>query len=251
MSQVESDPIGRIVAAQGEVPDYRPVCVPAFLGLITGLAAPLALLHPVLWSVPLLAAAVCSFALYRLAVSEPMAGRAAAIVGLALAVLFGVWAPVRMLAFEMLLRRDAERFAQVWFTFLSQQEPHKAYQLTLEPAERSPLDETLWNSYRTRTLQRQGLENFVQLPLVRTLMALGDKAVVRRFAVESSRSAKDYSHVTDVYAVSFDDQGRRKTFFVRLQLVRNTSAGAGPLEWRINSSEGGIRPDLTGNSEQP
>jgi hypothetical protein len=239
MSDVQTEPGSR---AEGELLDYRPVCIPAFAGLILGLLAPLALLHPVLWALPPLGALVCLYALYMLATSAPMTGRRAALVGLALALVFCVWPPVSSFSYDWLARRDAARFAKAWFAFLANSEPHKAYQLTVSPGERSPLDETLWNSYRTRTMQREGLESYLQMPMVRVLMALGERARVRLFATETSGRSGNYDQVDNVYAVTYEEEGQTKTFFVRLQMVRNTSTAEGPVQWRISSAEGGVKP---------
>ena len=70
---------------------YCAVSLPAMAGLLLGLASGLAFLHPMLWLVPLLAIGVCLFALRQIDRYVPnLTGRAAARIGLSLAVIFGV-----------------------------------------------------------------------------------------------------------------------------------------------------------------
>ncbi len=48
--------------------------------------------------------------------------------------------------------------------------------------------------------------------------------------------------VEDAYAVTYDETGRTKTFFVKLSLWRNLNKEAGPRLWRVQNPEGGYRP---------
>ena len=245
MSELQPD-LAPAASMGEELPAYRPVCVSAVAGFLLALAAPLALLHPVMWGLPIVAAAVCGFALHVLSRSEPMAGGGVARFGLVLSLVFAAWAPIRAYSYDFLMRRDADRFAELWFSLLRQNEPHKAFQLSQPPGERSPLDDELWAAYRARPAQRQGLEAYVQQPLVRTLLALGDRATVRRFAVQAAASDRTQDGVDAVYAVTWDDAGARKTFFVRLLMGRNLLPSEGPREWHINKADGGYRPVALG-----
>ena len=72
-----------------EMADYRPVSGIGIAALLIGLAAPLALVHPMLWCVPAIGAGVAIVALVRIRRSEiPLIGRKAAILGLVLSLLF-------------------------------------------------------------------------------------------------------------------------------------------------------------------
>ena len=75
--------------------------------------------------------------------------------------LFGTAAPTQWFGYRWLLRREARQFADAFFEFLRQGEPHKAYQLTLHPEYRQPLDEKLWRFYRESPHWRGELKNGV------------------------------------------------------------------------------------------
>ena len=225
-----------------ELPNYRPVSVPAMVGLLLGLASPLAVLHPVVWFVPALAVVVNAYALLSIDRSGPVIGRSAAAWGLALALLFGTLAPARVYSYDYFQKQDARRFAGAWFEFLRRGEPHKAYQLTLAPTERTLDDEHLTTAYRDIPALREGLKRYVETPLVRTLLALGERAEVRRYDTEKAATDKRNDLVEEVYAVTYEEDGQTKSFFIKLTLVRNLKDLQGPPRWHLQSAEGGYRP---------
>ncbi len=98
-----------------ELPEYRPLCVPALVGCVWGAFSFLALLHPVMWFWPLLGAGINIFALVVLAQSDRMIGRRAAIWGLFLSLLFGVAAPLRTGVYQWLEQREARQAGREWF----------------------------------------------------------------------------------------------------------------------------------------
>src|SRR5689334_5841351 len=90
--------------------EYRPVSGWCVAAVLLGLASILALIHPLLWSVPLAGVCVSLLALRRLDRSETkLLGRKAALVGLAFSLIYGVAAPVRVVARDRWLRTRAER----------------------------------------------------------------------------------------------------------------------------------------------
>jgi hypothetical protein len=132
---------------------------------------------------------------------------------------------------------------------LARNEPLKADQLTRNPEHRKPLDDRLWDFYRGDPESLQGLEGFVSDPVVRTLLALDGKAQVRYYESQDQTTAGPVDRVNLVYAVSYSDNGRKKTFFVRLHLERFHFETTGRGDWRVLKSEGGIRPRALGGEE--
>jgi hypothetical protein len=59
---------------------------------------------------------------------------------------------------------------------------------------------------------------------------------------ESSQTDGRTDVVEDVYAVTYEDGGRKKTFFVKLGLWRNLLDQAAPRLWRVQNPEGGYKP---------
>ena len=195
-------------------------------------------------------------ALRRIRRSEPgLTGRKMALAGLLLSLAFLAAAPTDWFAYRWRVRREAAEFAGSWLHFLTTDEPQKAFQLTLPPAGRQPLDDRLWAVYRDTPKLRQGLENYVKVPLVRTLLALGPKARVRFFDTAGQTSGDREDVVELIYAVSYEEQGEQKSFLVAVQMVRShwptaPPAGASPRPAAASGRKAGkVLPD--GQSLQP
>lgn len=235
-----------------EVAQYQAISGLAVGGLIVALVAPVALAHPLLWVVPLAGVLLCLLALRQIASNAPaLIGRKAAVVGLIVSVLCGVAAPSEWLAYGRLIDAEGRQFAlDSWFEFLRKNEPHKAYQLAKPPEARLPLDERLWDHYSTGSeLQREELLNYVRQPEIQSLLALGDHTRVRYYDTESRYRAQGDGVVEQVYAVTYQEAGQRKSFFVRLTLKRHHVASTGRAYWQVDNHEAGIRPRAMGPGE--
>jgi hypothetical protein len=226
-----------------ELAEYRPLAGQAVLALIFGLLAPLAMIDVMLWAIPALGVILGWWALRRIKKNAPgMTGRKMALTGLALSLMFLVAAPGDWLAYRSMIRDEAQQFSALWFKYLNQEEPQKAHQLTMTPQARQTLDDRLWAYYRNNPKAHQDLENYAKLPLVRTLLALGPKAQVRFYQTAGQVRDNDNDQVEQLYAVTYEEDNERKTFFVLVRMARRklTSGGAG---WRILQTEGGVRPE--------
>ncbi len=230
-------------ARDAEFAAYRALAGQSVVGLIFGLLSPLALLGPSFWVVPCLGAFFSGWALRRIARNdEALTGKGLAWAGLAVSLLLGAAAPTDWAVYRRLIREEARQFTAQWFRYATRGEPEKAHQLTLPPPARQSLGGSLWGYYRTTPKQRQALENYVQMPLVLTLLALGPKADVRFYdTILQSRENND-DLVEQCYAVTyFDEDNEKKSFFVGVQALRTTLSD-GRAEWRILRAEGGVRP---------
>jgi hypothetical protein len=226
-----------------ELPDYRPLYVPAAIGLVLGGLSFLALLHPVMWFWPLIGVGVNAYALVRLSQSDRLVGRKAAAWGLFLSLLFGVVAPVRVGGYHWMARQEAGRYGREWFEALLSGNVHKAHHMASMPAERKPLDDQLSALYEQSSDLRTQLDGYLKIPVIETLRSLGPRATVRHYQTESTQTDGRSDLVEDVYAVTYDDeQQRRKTFFVKLSLWRNLQKEAGPRVWRVQNPDGAYKP---------
>lgn len=237
---------------EADVIQYRAISGLAAGGLVVGLVAPVALAHPLLWSVPLAGVILCLLALRQIARHAPaLIGRKAAVAGLILSVMSGIAGPTEWLAYGRLIDAEGRRFAiDCWFEFLRNNEPHKAHQLTTPPEARLPLDEALWNRYATGSdFQREELLNYVRQPEIQSLLALGDRARVRFYDTESRYRSEGDGVLKQVYAVTYTEAGQRKSFFIRLTLRRHYVADTGQAYWEIDNHEAAIRPKAMGAGE--
>ena len=226
-----------------ELAAYRALAGQAVLGLIFGLLAPLAMIDPMLWAAPVLGAMFSWWALRRIKKNAPaLAGRKIAMAGLTLSLLFLAAAPTDWLVYRGMIRDEARQFSALWFKYLAQHQPHKAHQLTTTPQSRRPLDDNLWAFYRNGPRVREDMEGYVKSPLVRTLLALGPKAQVRFYQTTDQARDNGNDQVAQCYAVTYDEGGERKSFFVLVRMIRLKlkDGGAG---WRITQAEGGVRPE--------
>ena len=226
-----------------ELAAYRTLAGQAVVGLICGLLAPFAMVDPMLWAIPALGVIFSWWALRRIKNNAPaMAGRKMALTGLALSLLFLATAPADRLVYRHMVRNEARHFSALWFEYLLRDEPHKAYQLTVQPALRQPLDERLWAYYRGEPDLPEKLRDYVESPLVRTLLALGPKAQVRFYQTAGQKHDDNDDRVGQLYAVTYEDGGERKSFFVLVEMVRKKLRD-GTAGWRIRYTKGGVRPE--------
>ena len=94
------------------------------------------------------------------------------------------------MTYHRLVRDDARAFGLAWFQLLAQRQPQMAFQLTLDPGDRQPLDSDLWTVYRNSPERRKALKEYVDGPLVKTLLALGESATVRYWGTEDFSGEK-------------------------------------------------------------
>lgn len=234
-----------------EVARYHVLSGTAVAALVFGLLSVLAALDPLAWIIPATAMVLGGVALIRIAQRQPeLVGRNAAVAGMALALLFGGYALSYWMGERTLLRRQAQQFGMAWFDFLARGEPQKAHQLTEHPNRRQPLNDALWRYYGKDWTRRDSLEAYVSRPLVRTLLALGDGANVRLYENGSITRDRYRSMVEQVYAVTYQEDDQKKTFFVSVQLERLRLDEGEATAWRVGHTEGGVRPSSMGPKEE-
>ncbi len=232
---------------EDDVVEYRPLCGLAIAGLALGLVAPLAFLHPALWVFPAGGLFISGLALWRIIRGPvPLVGRTAALVGLALSAVSAAGAPSELLTYRWIISREARQFAAAWFQMLAANEPQKAFLLTLFPEDRVPFDSDIWSAYLKSSTMREEMESFLIRPEVRALLALGPRADARYYETERYTTERDGHLIEQTYAVSYEQDGRKKTFFISLLLRRLRFQKTGQARWQLVHFEGGIRPRAFG-----
>lgn len=241
MADHQHHPLHLSEAREADSTDYRAVSALAVLGMVFGLLSPLALLGLLGGFFPMAGAVVSLTALRRIARRAPeLVGRKAAIFGLALSVLFGALALSRSGVYAWVVDHQSRQVVLRWFDLLARQQPHKAMELMRPPSDRTPPDGDAWALYRQDEKNRNRLAMFVEDPLVRTLLALGNNALVRYQGTEHVSGRKGKEELVQIYSVTFDENGRTKTFFVEVDVDR---CQQGQVEsWIIIRATGGARP---------
>ncbi|MBN1852612.1 MAG: hypothetical protein JW829_07800 [Pirellulales bacterium] len=235
---VGTDPKIRFqTSGDDQLADYEAPSGLAIVGLLLGFASSLVLWRSLLLIVSAAAIFMNVLALCRIRASDGrLTGRRAAILGLCLAILFATAAIARVATRHALIVYHARPLADQFFMALASNEPHKAMQMMEYPANRKPLDATLWDHYRTDDEARQNLIKFVEYPLIRTLLALGDACEVRFYQSGSVQQIlNSLEAVTLVYAVTYNDAGQKKSFFVSVRLDRSGRDSDRNPRWRITT----------------
>ena len=228
--------------AADEAASYRAVSHWAVLSLIFGASSALVLVHPLLAFLPALAVICGAAALRQIKHYWPTyVGRSAALLGLWLALVFAVAMPTRLLIWHFQIEAEAIRFGDEFMRLLLEDRPIEAHQLTLPIKLRLPPDETMLETYRSDPTRADGVRSFVREPTLRTLLALGSRAKARLYEVESLTTNGESAAGVLLYAISFEDNGTLRTFFVRLILVREVR----PTErtnWKVYEVLGDVYP---------
>ena len=112
-----------------ELGEYRSLQSLAVLTLVLGILSCLALFRTMFWIVPLVTLILGVIALRLLAANPEKIGRKAAIWGMALALLFGAWAPSRYFSRQWWLAGQARTYADAWMELVQQKKLKEAHQL--------------------------------------------------------------------------------------------------------------------------
>jgi hypothetical protein len=235
------------VSADLELVEYRTLTPAAIVGLILGLFAPVAFLSPLLVLVPV-AGIVCSlFALRKIATSDgSVVGRPAAMAGLVLSTICAAAFLTETIGLKWLANRQAIPVAQEWFQLLAEGNPQAAIEMTADPAGRKAVGSNLVDYYASDETAYKRLQDFVQTPAIRALLALGDKAQVRYYNhLGFGRLQGGRWQVAQHYAITFPDssEGKPKTFFMLLSLQKDPTTATSPGGWRVLDYKGGVNPD--------
>ena len=220
-------------ASDADFAVYRPFVWQAAASVLIGIASPAAFLHYGFLFVPALGAFFGVWALRRIGKDATgLSGRKTAWLGTSISLIFLVAAPTDTAAYHRVLAGEARQFSKLWLQFLTQGEPQKAYQLTLPPQDRQPFDARLWDYYRNNLQQRQHLETYTEQPAVRALLALGAKVQVRFYQTANVAQEINGDFVEQWYAVTYEEEGEKRSFFVRVSVERVRLASGG-ADWRI------------------
>jgi len=248
MSEAKHEQFGFDDSPDAEVTEYRAVCGLAVVGSIAGIAAALAMVHPVLWAVPAAGIVLSVAALWRID-RDALVGRKAAVAGLILSVLFGSIAPADWFTYRRLVDGEAKRFGIQWFDLLRRGEMLKSYQLKEPPDSRPPLDDRLWEKYQPGSMERAALQDYLDRAEVRSLLALGTRARVRYYDTEGHSRVGGADQVSQVFAVTTGEPGRETSYFVRLDMQRYTDNHTGRAYWQLVDFQGAVRPRALGGEE--
>jgi hypothetical protein len=247
MSNSEVEPRLPIDPQDDELTRYQSVSGLAFAALLLGLLSWTAMFTPWLWWVAFAGVATGAAALARIRRLAPaLLGRKPALIGLLLSVAFSFAGPAEMLANRWLIRNEGRRIAAEFLRDIRQGRPAAAHQLTLPAGRRAPAGVDLEGSYYyAGSDSRAGLEALVAQPEIQTLLTLDGKARIRYYDTQLQGHDDEGDMLHLVYAVTYDQAGRKTSFFLGLSLRRRVLAAAHLVDWQVlpEGIQGGLHAD--------
>lgn len=150
------------------------------------------------------------------------------------------------------IRVEADQFFRLWFQAMQTDNIPHAKELVSPYWQRPPVDnpEKWWKDQYENKFAHRGIHQYLEDKLVRTMIALGDRATVSYYKTLSIGTDSDKDHVVAVYAVSFpatdSEGGERKTetFFVKMTGQRQfPNADVKSAGWQLSKSPELYVPD--------
>ncbi len=214
------------------VAEYRSVSGLAVLAAVLGVCSLLALVDRGLLVVPLLGVVCGLLALRRIAASEgQLAGRAVAMVGLALSLVIGTGVYVRGLTLERLVAAEAQQWALQWCDLIRDGQTLTALELKNPPEARRPFDDSLAEYYETNDAAIEAYQLFREHPVIEAIAAApkGAKVVPGKVlgVVPNGRGGYTAAQQFELVPPGGDSTGPRVKFNLQLSRAPVRSAGGG------------------------
>ncbi len=232
-------------APDDETP-YRTISILSIVGLVLGIATPLAFFAPLLYAIPIAGIAVSLLAIRRISLSDgAQIGRMAAIIGLALSVAGLTAASTRTMLFQELLSRQARVAALQWIDLLKSGDAETAYKLTsasrqggprepADPADSAPKSSPL-DTFRASPVAHFLLDHAQDAPVT----------FVRDTVFDPATPGNE--RIQQVYQVAVPaETNAAATTTLTVMLQRVQASDAFPAQWLIaayNSDDLAAQPD--------
>jgi len=213
---------------------YRAVSVLAIASLLVSLLSVLAFWHPILWIVPVAGVVIGLLAILRIdRHGGELLGRGLAIFAICLSLFVVSAAASRYGTVNYRARTAAREMGLRWFEALRDGNPELAAQLSIEPLQREDDGTDLQAFYRTEPGAGDYLRRFVDDVVVKALLTLGPSAHVRFLETVEHLDDNRKERYYGVYAVTYEEAGELKTFFVQLGLVRYVASPRQAPHWWV------------------
>lgn len=222
-----------------QVESYRTMSKLALASLLLGLAAPVCLFAPLLFVIPVLGATLGIAALRRIAKSDEMlAGRGAAVCGLAISVFMIASAMSYAAVVQQLRANQASKFGQQWISLLLDGKRSEAFQLTVAgsrpappPEPGAPPGRPVANPY----------DQFTENASIKLIEAAGAGASIRldRTVAYEARPRGQFTVMQDFLVTPKTSEPGGKTagqpIGVTLTLDRSATDTPNPPEWSVRN----------------
>ncbi|MCA9119040.1 MAG: hypothetical protein H6822_17135 [Planctomycetaceae bacterium] len=222
-----------------ELAGYRPLSPLAVVTCVAALASLLAIVHPLLWVIPVITIVLAVCTILRLTTNQTRyTGRNAAIAALCFASFVGVYAPAHILSRESALNREAEAKVRAWISLLQQGRIQEAHQLSLDVSDRLEGPANLNDHYSGdesndsdsgsmmggRPSPLEALQQFTAQPVVAKLLEFGEESQIIHLG--NVVTSKDYNgiKITQRYRATRPASGASDGFDFTVQATRKGDA---------------------------
>jgi hypothetical protein len=214
---------------------YHRISPVALLGLLLGLASPLAVLSPLLWILP--AGALIASAIGIVHTSRPdseLAGKKVAQLGLFLAVLFGVGGPTRWWAERTWMAREAREFVGAWLDRFQQGDAAKAFELSKTHVGRRTAEVDLEEYYAKEENQTKLASFKLRAPVVK-MLALGKDGEYLFQGIQSTDSDEGHEYIWLEYRVLNKAAPQAEPLRLSIECVRAKKEMSFSRRWSIGN----------------
>lgn len=219
-----------------QVAGYRRISVAAVFAVILGAASALALAHPLLWTLPAVAVIVALVALRAIHTEgSNLTGHNLAAMGLALGLLFGLWAPSRVLSRQWHLQTQARQFAEEWLELVRAGDLHQAHEFTLRHIERQKPGINLEAFYANSEPAGKQYELFLSTNPMKRMAALKDQATYEFAGFRGIDLEHATEHITLTYRMRYEENGKERSQPIAITLDRDRLERSRDFLWRVRT----------------
>jgi hypothetical protein len=220
--------------AEREIVEYGRISGWAIAAILLGVLSAAAIGGPRLWVIPVLAGVVSIVAMRRIQASERrLSGWHLALLGLLLAIFFGMSGPARTLSRQYVLEIRAGHFADKFMDLLRQKQALAAYQLMQPPSGRKVIGVGETELKAKSPEAKKAYDDFLQLAPVKLLLETPSVADVERVSsvFVGSNEMQDVINVT--FRVRTADGGTSRSTNVSMYVQRTLAYASHTEQWQI------------------
>jgi hypothetical protein len=217
-----------------EVVEYRSVSGWAVAALVLGLLSPAAIVAPILWLIPAMGFVAALIAMWSISAAQGQkSGWYLAVLGLLLAIFFGVAGPARAITRNIWLETRAERIAHVFVDLLGKNKPLEAHELTKPASQRKPLGPNALESIEKNPDMKREYERFLNSELVKTLLERSETVRVELSSASLLGSNERQDVLELQYRIESKDAAKPLSLNGEIGLERTTELMTGREQWRV------------------
>lgn len=216
--------------------EYRSLSPWAVAAVLFGVLSAAAVIGPLLWLIPAMAVIVSLIALWKISASQGQRlGRGAALLGLMLAIFFGLAGPARTLSRQYWLETRAQHVAAGFIDLLQHQRSYDAYQLTKGAILRKPPPADGTDPFAKDPDTKKDFDKFVEQEPIKSLLDPHQKISVESLSAKLVGSDDRLDDMEVDYRLRLAADGKEHSIQGRMYLERSLAYPNGNEQWRIIS----------------